>query len=381
MDRTFKRTLADSKERFISSGIATFKADTSNWAAFGEAVWAFSESWRLVIGGRYTADDVSYKYRRSREGAKVGIPDAVDPSNGSTDEDDFSGKLALQWDFNQDAMAYLSYAEGYKGPAFDLTFESIPETQERVDPETSDSWELGMKSTWFDGRAMLNAAVFYSKYDNFQAEGFFDSDGLPDCPPDNLTCDPSDDPGAFILINAGKVTTQGVELDFQALLTENLRLSGGVAYIDAQIDEYPNGPCSNGQTFRGECDLSQDLAGGDLPYTPKWKGNLTATYTWTRESLFDVLFIAAMHGQDEVQYSLSQDDYTIGDSYSIFDASIVFQDHSDKWEATLYAKNLTDEFYVANIRSMNGVFIPNAYQHTYTNAAERRYGVEVRYRW
>lgn len=380
VEQTFMRTL-EIGGNFISSGEATFKAETTNWAAFGEAVWAINDSWRLIFGGRYTEDDVSFKYRRTREGSTVGIPDPVAPSKGDTDENDFSGKLAVQWEFSDAGMTYLSYAQGYKGPAFDLTFESDPETQDRVDPETSDSWELGMKSTWFDGRAMLNAALFYSKYDDFQAEGFFDSDGLPDCPPDNPVCAPDDDPGAFILINAGKVTTQGLELDFQALLTENLRISGGLAYIDAQIDEYPNGPCSNGQTFRGECDLTQDLSGGDLPYTPKWKGNLTAAYTWTRESLFDVVFIGSVRGQDEVQYELSQDEGAIGDSYAIYDASVVFKDHADSWEATLYVKNLTDEFYVANIRSMNGNFIPNAYQHTYTNLAERRYGLELRYRW
>jgi len=380
VEETYERSLA-SGGNFISSGVATFKADTTNWAAFGEAVWAFHDSWRLIFGGRYTVDDVSFKYRRTREGLPVGTPDPVAPSKGSTNENDFSGKLALQWDFNDAGMTYLSYAQGYKGPAFDLTFESDPETQERVEPETSDSWELGLKSTWFDGRAVLNAALFYSEYDNFQAEGFFDSDGLPDCPDDNPTCAPEDDPGAFILINAGKVTTQGLELDFQAQVTESLRVAGGVAYIDAQIDEYLQGPCSNGQTFRGDCDLSQDLSGGDLPYTPKWKGNVTASYTWARASTFDVVFIGSVRAQDEVQYSLSQDEGTIGDAYTILDASVVFQDHSEHWQATVYAKNLTDEFYVENIRSMNGVFIPNAYQHTYSNMAERHYGVEMRYRW
>ena len=380
VEETYERSLA-SGGNFISSGVATFKADTTNWAAFGEAVWAFHDSWRLIFGGRYTVDDVSFKYRRTREGLPVGTPDPVAPSKGSTNENDFSGKLALQWDFNDAGMTYLSYAQGYKGPAFDLTFESDPETQERVEPETSDSWELGLKSTWFDGRAVLNAALFYSEYDNFQAEGFFDSDGLPDCPDDNPTCAPEDDPGAFILINAGKVTTQGLELDFQAQVTESLRVTGGVAYIDAQIDEYLQGPCSNGQTFRGDCDLSQDLSGGDLPYTPKWKGNVTASYTWARASTFDVVFIGSVRAQDEVQYSLSQDEGTIGDAYTILDASVVFQDHSEHWQATVYAKNLTDEFYVENIRSMNGVFIPNAYQHTYSNMAERHYGVEMRYRW
>lgn len=381
VDRDFERTLSDSNDNFISGGVASFKADTTNYAAFGEATWAFSDTWRLIFGGRYTYDDVGFDYRRTREGAPIGIPEGVDPYDDSTDEDDFSGKVALQWDYSDNGMTYLSYAQGYKGPAYDLTFESDPATQERVDPETSDSWELGLKSNFFDNRLVLNAALFYSEYDDFQAEGFFDSDGLPDCPPDNLTCDPDDDPGAFILINAGEVTTQGLELDFQAQVTENFRVGGGLALIDAEIDKYPNGPCSNGQTYRGECDISQDLAGGDLPYTPDWKGNLTGSYTWERDGNFDVVFIGAVRAQDDVQYSLSQDEGTIGDSYTIYDASVVFQDQMEKWQATVFVKNLTDEFYVDFIRSMNGVFIPNAYQHNYSKLAERTYGLEMRYRW
>lgn len=380
VERTFERTL-DIGIDPIGVGVATFEAQTTNWAAFGEATWDLAESWRLIFGARYTDDDVSFDFQRTREGLPIGIPVPVEPSSGSTSEDDLSGKLALQWDFSDSGMAYLSYAEGYKGPAFDLTFESIPETQERVDPETSTSWELGLKSRLFDGRAMLNAALFYSEYDNFQAEGFFDPDGLPNCPPDNLTCNPDDDPGAFILINAGQVTTQGLEMDFQVQVTENLLMTGGLAYIDTKIDEYPNGPCSNGQTFRGECDLTQDLSGGELPYTPEWKGNLTAAYTWAREGAFDVVLIGALRGQDEVQYSLAQDEGTIGDAYTVYDASVVFRDQLDRWEATLFVKNLTDEFYVANIRSMNGVFIPNAYQHTYSKLAERTFGLETRFRW
>lgn len=380
VDREYSRSLDFGLDN-NPTGMATFSAETTNWAAFGEAVWTFSDDWRLIFGGRYTEDELDYKFRRTRDGLPVGIPVPVVPSVDSTDESDFSGKLALQWDISDDGMGYLSYTEGYKGPAFDLTFDADPTTQERIDPETSTSLEMGFKSTLFDGRATLNAALFYSEYDNFQAEGFFDSDGLPNCPPENPTCDPGDDPGAFLLVNAGEVSTQGLELDFQAQVTENLRISGGLALIDAKIDEYLEGPCNNGQTFRGECVGSQDLSGGDLPYSPDWKGNVAAAYTWRRDDLFDVVFIGMARGQDDVLYSLSQDEDTIGDSYWIFDASVAFKDHRDHWQATLFVKNLTDEFYPASIYAMNGAFIPNAYQHTFSKYSERTYGLEIRFRW
>ena len=167
-------------------------------------------------------------------------------------------------------MGYLSYAQGYKGPAFDIVFGVDPGTIVPVDPEISDTVELGIKTELLDGRVRLNASLFYSIYDDFQASAFYDPDGIPDCPIGEPACDPDNETGTFKLLNAGEVRTQGLELDVTALVTENLRLSGGVAFIDATIEEYDLGKCSSGQELRGECpDGVQDLSGGDLPYSPR----------------------------------------------------------------------------------------------------------------
>ena len=193
---------------------------------------------------RYTSDELDFVFGRTTEGLPIALLDAVDPTPG------------------------------------DL---------QPVDPETSESWELGLKSTLLDGRMVLNIAVFHTEYDDFQGQAFFDADGTPDCPVDNPGCDPDDDPGSFQLINASKVESEGIELDFTALITANLRLSGGIAFVDASIVDYKEGPCSFGQQFRGECPNGvQDLSGGDMPFSPDWKGSLTAQYTIELDTSFDV---------------------------------------------------------------------------------------------
>lgn len=381
VERTFERTV-----EIIAGdpglGIATFEADTENWAIFGEATWNISEDLRLILGARYTEDDLEFIFSRTRTGFPVGIPDPVDPAGQETDEDDLSGKIALQWDYSDDGMVYLSYVEGYKGPAFDLTFGTDPNTAERIDPETSESWELGMKATFLDGQLRLNAALFHSVYDNFQSQAFFDPDGLPDCPEDNPGCDPDDDPGGFFLINAGEVQTQGLEVDLLYQATENLRLSGGFALVDASIEEYDLGNCSDGQKFRGECPEGlQDLAGGDLPHSPDWKLNLNAAYTWNRDSLFDVVFVGSVQSRDEILYSLSQDENTVGDELTLVDLSARLRSHSDTWDATFFIKNATDEFYSTAIVSLPEVLLANGYLHRIPKQHERTFGLEMRYRW
>jgi iron complex outermembrane receptor protein len=243
---------------------------------------------------------------------------------------------------------------------------------------------LGLKTTLFDGQVRLNAAVFYSVYDEFQAQSFFDPDGVPPpCPDGGDDCNEGDDPGGFLLINAGEVKTQGVELDFLAQVTENLRLTGGVAYIDASIEDYPAGQCSGGQIFRDECPSAglQDLSGGDLPFSPDWKGSVSASYTVPLQGSFDMVFKGMVRAQDEVLYSLSQDRYTVEDSYAIVDASVVFEGHSDQWSATVFVKNIADDFYASSIQPNNPNILPNGYNHRYGKEAGRTYGVEMRYRW
>jgi len=364
-------------------GVADFVVETDNWAAFGEANWQFADDWQLIFGARYTQDELDWVFERTVEGSPIGLPEPVSPTRGGTDEDDLSGKLGLQWDFQDSAMTYLSYTEGYKGPGYDLTIGSDPEGLERVEPELSGSWELGLKSTLWGGRLMLNAALFHTVYEDFQGQAYFDPDGQADCPIDQPGCDPDDDPGGFVLTNAGEVQTQGLELDFMAQMTENLRLSGGLALVDATIEDYEEGPCSDGQQYRGECDENgiQDISGGHLPFSPDWKLNLAAAYTWGRDHYFDVIFRGMLRAQDEVQFGLHQDENTIADSYGVLDLSAQLLAHSDRWEATFFVKNVTDEFYPSNIYDINQVFIVNAYFHRYNRDAERRYGMELRYRW
>lgn len=362
-------------------GIADLEVDTKNWAAFGETTWDIAGNWRLILGGRYTKDELDFLLARTQEGLALGLPAEADSTPGSTDEDDFSGKLALQWDYNDVGMIYLSFTQGYKGPAFDIGFDTDPVELPRVEPETSDSWEFGLKTSLFDGQVRLNAALFHSVYEDFQSEAFFDPDGIPDCPDEEPNCRPDDDPGDIILINAGKVTTHGLEVDFLAQVTENLRLTGGLAFIDAKIDDYPGGPCSGGQILRGECPNGlQDLSGGDLPFSPDWKVSLAASYI-VPMSGFDMVFKGSVRAQDDVQYSLAQDENAIQDGYAIFDASVVFEDQSDRWEATVFVKNIGDEFYATSIRSSNAAIVPNAYSHRYAKLARRNYGLEMRYCW
>lgn len=387
-DQKIERTF----DRFIFNGTATsdFQVDTLNYAAFGEANWNISDDWRLVLGARYTRDELEFEFERTESAFQPLIPHFSD----EVDEGDMSGKLALEWNTSEDVLLYASFVQGYKGPAFNITTGSTPENTQAVNPETSDSFELGMKSNWFDNRLVLNITLFYTEYEDFQGQAtesmlLLDEDG------NTMDIDGNGKPDeqfSFILTNVGEVTSQGIEIDFMAQPTDNLSLFGGVAFIDAEIDSYEGGPCSFGQEFRGvgyrgqttcgESPANQDLSGGALPFSPDWKLTLAANYVIPLQSMpFDVLLKANYRTQDDILYAIDQDRYQRQDAYQVLDASVMLRDKDDHYSASLFIKNALDESYVSNISAQNENLIPNGYIQFQPRAYERQVGLELRYNW
>jgi iron complex outermembrane receptor protein len=115
-----------------------------------------------------------------------------------------------------------------------------------VDPEIPSSYEVGIKSQWYDNRLRVNGAVYYSTFKDFQAS----AQVAGTLPP------------LFYLTNAGELETQGVELEVNAQLTDNFEVQGSVAYTDATFSDWPNAPCYARQNEAQGCvNGEQDLSG------------------------------------------------------------------------------------------------------------------------
>ena len=391
VNRTFDRFIGLGNPAIDGVATSDFQVNTLNYAAFGEATWNINTDMRLVLGARYTEDDVEFDFVRE---SQTPFSPPIDPFSKDVDDNDLSGKVTLEWNATDEMLLYATYVQGYKGPAFNVTTGSTPTNTLPVDAETSDSFELGMKSGWFDGRLTLNVALFSTEYSDFQAQA---TESVLILDADGNTRDANEDGEpdrqfSFILTNVGEVTTEGIEIDFQARPTTNLTLFGGIAWIDAKIDSYEGGPCSFGQEFRGigyrgqtSCfgdNPNQDLSGGELPYSPDWKLSLAANYYIPLDDMpFDVALNANFRAQDDVQLSIDQDIYQHQDAYEILDLSVTLRDKDERYSAALFVKNALDEFYVSNYGAQNRNLLPNAYFHFLPRTHERRVGVEFRYNW
>ncbi len=196
--------------------------NSTNVALFGQATLRFSDMLSLTGGLRWTHDSLSYTHRRAPGFNRVTFAPATGPgisgapagglttanppgngtniSTGSSSNSNISGRASLQFEPTDDLMFYVSYTRGYKGPAFNVFFNhTAPTNAVPIDEETSDSYEIGLRSTLFDNRVQFNATAFQATYDGFQANNFILL-GTPPVIVSNLT-------------NAGQVRTQGFEID------------------------------------------------------------------------------------------------------------------------------------------------------------------------
>ncbi len=187
-------------------------------------------------------------------------PNAVESC--STNDDDWSWNVRLAYEVTPTLNVYASWATGYKAPSFNLSRDSRPVPSDFAalqqqglavtnlrpgtrfaDAENSEVYEVGIKGNW--GLAAANLTVFQQSIDDFQANTFTGS--------------------SFVLSNAGKQETFGIEFDGYVRPTEALTFNLAMTYLDAQYDSFVDSPVG-------------DLSGVAVAGVPELAAVFGATY-------------------------------------------------------------------------------------------------------
>lgn len=333
----------------------------NNFAAFGQGTFYLSDRFSFTGGLRVQHDDVRVASDQFNRTSALGINPLPFSLRGSTSNTALSGKASVQYDSGP-VLVYASYSRGYKGPT--LAFDPLG-NQVSVDPERSNGYEMGLKSQLWNNRLILNLAGFWTDYTNFQQEAFNPTTGF------------------FLLQNVGATRTRGVEAEFSARPFDGFTLQGGIAYVDAEIRRFPNGPCFIPATADPGCVLparTKNLAGFSIPNTPDWKANATADYEFVFGSL-KAGARATVSYQDDVNFSLAADPRTVQEAYTLVDASIRFGDADDRWIATAFVRNLFDKFYRSSLfQDFSSLTTAQTFQRIPINA-DRRFGVSLRFNY
>ena len=186
-------------------------------AFFGEASFEITDQLTAIAGVR------RYDYDKDSPDVNDGVFNGG-RSEGFVENDD-SGqtyKLSLNYRADESTSFYGTFSQGFRlGGPHPLIPSDICDTSgvpKQIDSDELDSFEVGGKFAFADGRATLNVSAF-----------LVDWTGIP--VKQILAC------GFETTVNAGEAQSKGVEVDGQVLLSDALRLDYGLSLTDAELSE------------------------------------------------------------------------------------------------------------------------------------------------
>jgi iron complex outermembrane recepter protein len=307
--------------------------DISSQAIFGEIDFPLGERTTFTYGGRYSDDRVAQQ-ETIVNGTPMG-PQVLTSPTIKRSFDDYSSKFALTYTISPELNGYLLAAQGYRTGGIQL---DPALAKAEFDPETLWNYEAGIKGSLLNNRVRFSAAIYHIDWKDLQVRTTVN--GL-----DPVT-------GAFTLAtgidNAGKASSNGVELELQAMVTDSVLAGFGLGYMKAEYDDYRNA------VVEGATQLI-DLSGKSLPDAPELTVNLFAQKSFA---------IAGWDGYARAEYSYVDDKVTSNLVYVPpqlfpvpFDFSFPFLVPSfevinmrvglsrNNYSFVAYVKNLTDENY------------------------------------
>jgi iron complex outermembrane receptor protein len=300
--------------------------DVTSYAAFAHATYSLTNKLDVTLGIRYTdeekvRDPNSFFTSPFILGPTLILPPGtylVPPEPVKIQADASTPLANLTYHWIDELMTYISYSEGFKGGGFtDRVAFPVPETP-TFDPEEVESYEVGIKSSFFNNRLRLNVAGFFVDYTNIQI----------------LVATAI----APVTQNAAAGEVKGFEIEFQGLLTDNLELSGGLGYIDAEYTRID--PLATEISIENE-----------FPKTPDWSANLSASYELLLPGGGTLTPRLDWSYRDAVFNDALNDPRVRQESFHLLNASLRFANPTEKWGISLSGRNLTDEEYILNGKS------------------------------
>jgi len=209
-----------------------------------------------------------------------------------------------------------------------------PNTVNGYDPETVDSYEIGLKGAL--DRLTFSTAIFYNEYQDQQV----------------TTQVPSGASIASFVDNVGSSTFYGAEFEGRLRILDNLSANFAVGYLHSDFEEFLR---YNLTTMVFE-DISDQVV---LQNAPEWTGYLG--FTWIGDVAGGDLAVtpSVSYRGDSSMFEFPNP-VLDQQAYSVVDLSIVWTDPSDRFTLGLYGKNLTDEEYRVGGYNFPGALFDNS---------------------
>jgi outer membrane receptor protein involved in Fe transport len=262
-----------------------------------------------------------------------------DKESAGLKNDGVTWRLTARYALSDDANLYANYARGRRPKVLAAGAPAAPFSPVRfnaIDAETVDSFEVGAKGAFLNGRLQLDGALFSYNYKNFQTT---EQQGV-----------------LFVVTNAGEAKAYGVELQGRLNAGANADLFATYAYNHSRFET----GIRDGNRFRLSPDNSAsfgadfhfDAMGGQIYARP--------TYTWQSEVFFDddndrpnlqqpPRALVPDNIQDEIQ-----------EAYGLVNLRIGYRAANAAWGLELFVDNAADESYIKDAGNTgDGIGMPS----------------------
>ena len=297
--------------------------DLEQIAVFGEVTWNVTEQLALTAGARWFDYEVDATIDQT--GLANRGPSFVDQT---FKEDDVNPKFSAGYQLTDDVLLYGSASKGFRIGGVnrfipiipcgaDLAALGLSGAPVGVASDTLWNYEGGIRSTWLDGRLVLNGAYYHIDWSDIQSVR-------------RLAC------GFQFTDNAGDLDVDGVEIESVFSVNEELALSMGLNYNDSVLAA----PSENFSADKGD----------RAPFVPKW--NVTGSIDYARSFRGGTTGFARA---DFRHISNSFSEFSAAGllpltelpSYTTIDLTAGVQ--FDRWTISLFVKNVADDRVVTNV--------------------------------
>ena len=323
--------------------IAVSKKRLTEAAGFGELSYKLTDAWQITGGGRYYYYDLKNRlasdtplYDTIGFGAP---PDYINLNFHSADQSDsgFLFKANTSYRFSPDALVYATVSQGYRVGGLNAIPpcpNPLPPGQSicgqpnelQYSPDKTINYELGVHTQWFGGRLTLNGDLYYITWKDPQ---LFSTTQVG---------------SQLITVNGKGARTRGVELSFNAQLTQALTVRGSYTYTDAELTAVAPGLIQTitPPGYRHTVSYIDGQPGDRLAGSPMHQGGVYALYR-VPVGQGDLTFAYGVRAQSNVLTRIGGrgGGATLG-GFAIHDASVSYS--RDGWNMTLYGDNLFDKF-------------------------------------
>ncbi len=346
-------------EAYYPSGYIFHKGtvDTESYALYTNMTYYFAQDWQLGVGLRWGKETkaVDWAIDGSTSGY-FGLATA-DYVNEISD-DDFLPSLSLNYNLGENTVSYARVATGSKSGGYNLDFVTADQLEAMTfDKETSTNYELGIKGYNDDHTFNYSVTLFHTEFEDYQQQ---------------QSIDIGDGRTVFAISNAASATTDGIEVELSAAVTDNFTVGFSASYLDATFDIFtqggtPDAPDVSGKRLPTSSEVQAVMTFDyvqDFSDEGNWFAHADIAYTGDQFTTTNNVKTQELASGDVVPYGYTP-------SRTIANARIGVE--FETWSASLWARNLTDsdETVFSRRQFFGGI------NESYMNP--RTYGVEVTY--